>query len=101
MDSIIPLEIVDNIYFTVNVGVGTPAANGTLLVMDSLPYMSIVGPNCLTCGAASFYDPASSSTYVAGSAFNIDIFNLTLNSTLGFDTVCLWGATADGDLCID
>lgn len=100
------MEIVDNFLMTAQVSIGTPPVTGTLLVADSTPFVTVFGQNCVGCMNTAFYDPAQSSTFqsaITNPWFNVtDWFDISLETSLGYDTVCLKGAAAGGtDLCSD
>lgn len=98
------LEIVDEYLMTAQVSIGTPPVTGTLMIVDSSPFVTVYGTNCIGCDRTAFYDPTQSSTF--SSPLNpfkqFDWFNIDALSSIGYDTVCLLGAAAGGtDLCND
>jgi hypothetical protein len=50
--------------YGLKVSIGTPAANGTLLVLNDHKTSYIYAKNCEGCGRPAFYDPTKSSTFV-------------------------------------
>jgi hypothetical protein len=61
----VPLEQVERYIFGVEMGIGTPVVNGTLLVLNDNKNLFINGVGCTTCQPMGyFYDPALSSSHI-------------------------------------
>ena len=98
---------VDELFFGVEVGFGTPTKNGVLLLLNNNDNIMIPNKECSDCGDAnSFYDPYQSDTYVEVMNVTMDIGKgVIANLTIGNDLICLGGADGEGNstvgLCLN
>lgn len=87
---VISIESEDDCVYKVNITIGTPPVSGYLLVLNESPDLFIYGQNCSTCDDDDiFYNPANSTSYVAGANQTVNLFNLDASTQSGFETVCL------------
>lgn len=90
--SLVPL----NYYlYGLNVSIGTPPQNGTLLVLNDQKNTFIFAQNCKSSGRKPFFNPASSTTFVTPATQTRDfkVFRVDVKANQGQDTLCLNSGT--------
>lgn len=97
----VPLDQVERYIFGVEMGIGTPVVNGTLMVLNDNNNLFINGVSCTTCQPMGyFYDPALSSSHINCKPpdRSFQLFGFVANTEEAFETICLWGQESTG-LC--